>query len=214
MQPDEATTMVSVINEDGTRSKPISIDNQDELNSCLESYLASAGAYVVDNDAPKGDEKFWIPDSVGFKAIVRAVINRCFSDLVDVNILWMFRLEHTISQGKIVCAKTTKQSEQQRAIHGHAVVITIAWDIWQKITPIQREALLYHELRHVGFDDENGKVELYPHDVEMFTDELKRYGAWNSDLKALVEGMRGQMSLFDGHQHDQTSEKKADCDQN
>lgn len=43
------------------------------------------------------------------------------------------------------------------------------------------EAALFHELKHVGVDDA-GLSSLLKHDVEMFDDEVRRYGAWRSDL--------------------------------
>jgi hypothetical protein len=66
------------------------------------------------------------------------------------------------------------------------------WEQWWKAaTDHQKEALLYHELRHVEMvvkmkdEEEVVKWKIKKHCVEVFFDEIRRYGAWNGELTEL-----------------------------
>jgi len=81
----------------------------------------------------------------------------------------------------------------------YLVVLDAQW--WAQASPIDREALVYHELSHVKqavdrygaprFDREGNPVfELVRHDVEAFNAEVRRYGAWKSDISGFLEAAR------------------------
>lgn len=61
------------------------------------------------------------------------------------------------------------------------------------MTSRQLEALLYHELCHVSFEvKDNGEevTKVAQHDVELFYDEIRRYGLWTTDLETAQETFR------------------------
>lgn len=49
-------------------------------------------------------------------------------------------------------------------------------------SPKQRDACLYHQLRHASVD-EFGKPFMRGHDLEMYAEEVERFGLWSLDLK-------------------------------
>jgi hypothetical protein len=55
------------------------------------------------------------------------------------------------------------------------------------LTNRQLEAEVYHELSHLMWDDENENIRLRGHDLEMFREEVDRYGLWTPDLEAARE---------------------------
>jgi hypothetical protein len=80
-------------------------------------------------------------------------------------------------------------------------LIIIDREFWQSATPVQREALIYHELCHVKqqvdkfgelrFDrDGNAVMGICEHDVAAFNAEVARYGAWSDDLVAFREALQ------------------------
>lgn len=69
-------------------------------------------------------------------------------------------------------------------------VLEIARDTWEGMNSKQREALVDHELAHMGLT-EDGKLTTVPHDIEEFHAILKRHGAWKSDLAVFVEIGKG-----------------------
>lgn len=73
---------------------------------------------------------------------------------------------------------------------------------WESVGPREREILVYHELCHaeprrtkdgdLSMDDDTGEIRwgLCGHDVEEFTAVVRRYGAWNADIKSFVEAAK------------------------
>jgi len=57
------------------------------------------------------------------------------------------------------------------------------------------EAILYHEMLHVG-EDEDGEPVLIPHEFTGFAAELRRYGAYTHDLRVAHQAFE-QMPLFE-----------------
>jgi hypothetical protein len=76
-----------------------------------------------------------------------------------------------------------KVSGLNRFISGYDFYVWLAADHAKGLSPDQREALLYHELRHIG-SDEDGNPVLVDHEFEGFRDELDIYGAWHPSYAA------------------------------
>lgn len=73
---------------------------------------------------------------------------------------------------------------------------------WSEAGPLEREALVFHELRHVqqGIDkwgalkfDRDGLpvFKIVGHDIEAFNAEVARYGAWRADIASFINVARG-----------------------
>lgn len=67
-------------------------------------------------------------------------------------------------------------------------VITVYYDMVRMLgfTEHQMDALLDHELRHCGFD-QNGLPIIIQHDVEEFCGTVERYGLWFEDVRRFAE---------------------------
>ena len=77
-------------------------------------------------------------------------------------------------------------SKQHRAlgIDGD-YLLTINHDAWEQFSMKQKRALVDHELHHMAkrkAKDGSTRWLLRQHDVEEFTEIVKRYGAWTSSL--------------------------------
>lgn len=77
----------------------------------------------------------------------------------------------------------------------YVVVVDGEW--WRQASDLEREALIWHELCHVKqaidafgalkFDRDGLPVfEVVRHDVEAFDSEVRRYGAWKSDIGSFL----------------------------
>lgn len=65
-------------------------------------------------------------------------------------------------------------------------VIEVWGKWWNDATSEQREALLYHELSHIGYTDkDDGDVvwRINSHDIEEFNKVAEKYGDWNGELR-------------------------------
>lgn len=59
--------------------------------------------------------------------------------------------------------------------------IEISQHAWERMEPLQRRALVDHELCHCFVEDD--KLTLLPHDIEEFGSIVSRYGLWRNDVK-------------------------------
>lgn len=79
-------------------------------------------------------------------------------------------------------------------------IIEVALDVWGRMDPNTRKALIDHELEHCkGGVNPNSKMfeaDLRGHDFEDFSAILARRGLWTDGLKAAQTAMQGE--IFDG----------------
>jgi hypothetical protein len=135
-----------------------------------------------------------------------------------LRIVHLFRSEASKSGGKLCLGKTRKVGgigallamdggiPEDPVIPSDVAlaVIEYAEDIWQRMTSIQREALVFHELCHIVVEpgeeeDDVWSFRLRTHDLEAFADEVTRYGAWKSDIAYFAEATAEALRLpFDG----------------
>ncbi len=145
--------------------------------------------------------------------------------LVDngyVRIEYVFRGECATSMGRDIWGKARKVTglnafiareetgEMDLAEPEPFFVIEIAWDIWTTLTGRQKVALVDHELSHCQMA-ENKDGDMVPaltgHDLEEFTEIVRRHGLWNKGTEHFAKVAADQLSLLDapgGHFDDET----------
>lgn len=80
-------------------------------------------------------------------------------------------------------------------------VLEFAETIWNILEPVQREALVHHELSHIHIEaieegDGGYTLKTKSHDVEEFAGTVKRYGQWAPDLTFFVKATGDALHLF------------------
>lgn len=84
-----------------------------------------------------------------------------------------------MSNGKIIYADCNKVQSLYKAYTDYDFIIRMYGPNVIMLNEEQIEILMYHELMHVGMDD-NGNMRIVPHDVEDFRCILDEYGLdWN-----------------------------------
>ena len=78
-------------------------------------------------------------------------------------------------------------------------IVWIAADHCRFINYYQITALVFHELKHAGYNPENDEYEIKTHDFEGFNSEIEIFGAWKSDIAAMQKAFAGaeQPKLFE-----------------
>ena len=133
----------------------------------------------------------------------------------DLSFLWLLRNTEHIQGGRRVIGMVHEPQVQGRLrdlftqmlvqTYGFMpnYVVTLDADFWTDATPIQREALVHHELSRVKqatdkFGDprvnkQTGEpvFELVAHDLEEFNATVKRYGPWKGDIAAFLDAAKG-----------------------
>jgi hypothetical protein len=131
----------------------------------------------------------------------------------DVTIRYVFREPAAKSHGRLVYGKARKVGGLSAYLVGleHAdrleddepvdfFVIEIARDLWIGQTEAQRKALVDHELSHLDVElDDNGdrKLVMRGHDLEEFTDVVKRHGLWRPTVAKFAEVAKAAQLTFD-----------------
>ena len=133
------------------------------------------------------------------RAVASGLIAKHYPLLKHVKIAYLFRDEVAVSNGKAIAGRMIKCDDMNKALHAHDVVIEIAGPIWADATSQFREALMDHELMHIGLKvdgqgelerKENGAPRIYNrmHDVEEFNEVLERHMQWNAQLRDFLAG--------------------------
>jgi hypothetical protein len=85
------------------------------------------------------------------------------------------------------------------ALPDYVMFLDAAW--WERASGKQREALVFHELCHTVHEkDKEGELKftdegrpvfgIQGHDIEEFSDVVRRYGAWKPDLHDFIDALR------------------------
>ena len=62
-------------------------------------------------------------------------------------------------------------------------VILITKVAWYRMSKEHKAALVDHELMHCEYDSEGDTLSIRDHDIQEFTEIVKRHGVWNNDLE-------------------------------
>jgi hypothetical protein len=124
--------------------------------------------------------------------MAKKLIPQYHPELATARIDYVFISEASMKNGRPVRGKVRKLSGYVEHRIENDFAIEIALDLWNSADAHSRMALVDHLLeRCTGEEDEEDagapmKWKLRTPDVEEFTSILKRYGAWNDDLKSFV----------------------------
>jgi hypothetical protein len=95
---------------------------------------------------------------------------------------------HTWASAKLV-------PKWMRPLTDHDAAVIVNAKVWAVLPERQREALTLHELLHLE-ENEQGRLEVVPHDVEEFGLVVATYGQWRPSLEAFAEQL--SMGLSSG----------------
>lgn len=105
------------------------------------------------------------------------------------------------ADGRIKLGTCKKVGDIDRDLHGYDFIITLNEPFWDAASDQQQRALMDHELTHaqvqldengVEKEDEKGRTvyRIRGHDVEEFTEVVKRHGIWKNDLQAFAKELK------------------------
>lgn len=225
---DHAAELVSERDQTGSKHFDITFEKGADVVGILQSASARmrAQAYapetLVTDDDPT--ESFPLPTEIYGEYMVSPELRRVGEALLDhytdttfqhihenlggmPSFAWLWRAKGGKSGGNDVLAKITAPSGLARFYAGVDFVIWVGLDNLRALEPQrwQVEALLYHELLHIGaienVDKRTGEIyfeslTLKGHDAELFIEEVTRYGMWRNNLVRVGDAFQ-QRSLFD-----------------
>ncbi len=127
-------------------------------------------------DSPK-----WM-QSTDLESVADDIITRYNMDAKQFRVGYCWKKNGGKRGGKPILGKTTRASGQSGFLAGVDVMIWLAADHLNGLAPDVVEAVLHHELLHIGEDEDTGELIIIEHDFTGFVLELDRYGAYTLDL--------------------------------
>lgn len=144
--------------------------------------------FPVPPDEAFGDEDAYL-DSEPLNVVLNALIETrgAYAHLQAERLLALWKRKGGKSEGGPALAKATKPSGLLAHFADYTWVIWVGADYARDLhlTAWQMEALLAHELRHCGENEDTGKPEYVGHDVETFAADIVEYGLWRQELEQL-----------------------------
>jgi Putative phage metallopeptidase len=117
--------------------------------------------------------------------------------IANFNGCFMYSHKDRYRKGREVLGEIKLFSDRDRLIHRYDYLITVSHSFWMAFQA-KREALIYHELCHLFYDEETAGLKLVAHDMEEFYAVYKRFGDWQGELeKARGADVGYQLSLLE-----------------
>lgn len=144
----------------------------------------------------------WPEDQASFlsapqaEAIAKPLIAALHEHLLNAKIAYLFR-EDMQRRGRVRLGVAGKASSKVAYLTGFDFVLDFNWTYWTKLTPVQRIALVDHELTHCARGPDGEGWAVRAHDVEEFSTIVQRWGLWTPDLLEFSTAVKNaQISLF------------------
>jgi len=156
-----------------------------------EIYPTPADYEFVDDETGRAWDYMRAPDLAGIAADVLQEQTALLQPALDFSIQFLWKRTGGESGGNAVLGRCVKFSGLSAFFANDEFLIWVAADHARDygLTRHQVEALLFHELKHVD-RSERYTPKTRGHEVEMFIDEVRVYGAWKADLRRMVEQLR------------------------
>lgn len=118
------------------------------------------------------------------EAIGRVLVEAIHTELASASIGYLFR-EKIKRRDRGVLAQASKAGGKVRHFSEFDLLIDVNWTSWQHLSPLQRVALIDHELQHFCREvtDHGVKYSLVSHDLEEFNSIVRRWGVWKRDIR-------------------------------
>jgi len=168
----------------------------DTLSSTSEAPLKER--YRVPSEAAFGEGEFMEANDIA--KMVPGLIDKhsaLFGHITNVDIICLWKKSGGQTKGKPTWAKVQSPSGLLRYFAECDFVVWLAADHLREkgVSAKEVEAIIFHELCHLQWDAEDGKIMVVGHDFEGFAEEIKHYGMWRRDLAKAGEAIR-QLSLL------------------
>lgn len=128
--------------------------------------------------------------------LVESVISKWHHHLLEADIGVLFRdVAQKVGEITVMGQAKKVSPDMQAAGCEFDFILIFADDVWQTLTPEQKEALVDHECCHCLHDGE--KAKLRPHDFEEFNEVIERHGLWWPGAQETARVIQGHtMPLF------------------
>jgi hypothetical protein len=122
-----------------------------------------------------------------------------FGDIKSAEIDYFWKRKGGTHGGRDVLGKLQKPTGILEFYSKRNFIMFLGADNCMLLNHFQITALVFHELKHAGWDPEKG-YEVLSHDFEGFEREVEIFGHWKNDIKRMARAFKAvdQPGLFGG----------------
>lgn len=164
--------------------------------------INSTAEFLVPHEENFDKEQTDILPAPELKAIAEQLISYFGKDLGFLGIaeiVYLWKRKGGKSNGKNKLGFCKKPSGELKFFSEADFLIVLGADNCAGLNRYQITALIYHELKHAGYDEEKGKFEIINHDFEGFGREVEIFGDWKRDIEKMRRSFAKseQLNLFE-----------------
>jgi hypothetical protein len=151
--------------------------------------LERAGRRLAFGEVGPEQEGYVLSDEVGNVARHLIRTEPRYSHIADMEVGYALQVgkKPEGKGGLHVLARAVKAPTLWASLGEWEVVVWANKLAWDHLSERQREALVAHELSHIGPRGESGKIAMLEHDIEEFAWVVRQYGQWHSGLEHFAE---------------------------
>lgn len=139
-----------------------------------------------------------VPVTKEVLALVREIVEEHEPQLSELSLAVLFWKESPQKGSKLVLGQAKKVTKEYQALgFDHDFIIFISMPQFYNMNEQQQRALIHHELLHCGYDDEDEKAYIVPHDFEEFDKILKLYGFWWPMAEKTIEAVQVALPMME-----------------
>jgi hypothetical protein len=116
-----------------------------------------------------------------------------FPFLHTATITYLWKKKGGKSGGKDTLGKCQRPSGLLKHFSEVDFVVWLGADNCAHFSRKQIKALVFHELKHAGYDIEKGEYATVSHDFEGFAREVEVFGDWRSDIVRMRRAFQGEL---------------------
>lgn len=168
---------------------------------CLKCTSGSVGFKVPkEHEFEQEESEFIVSPEIA--VIGRTLIKNYDEDFHQINfaeIGYFWKKKGGKTGGKNKSGQCQKPTGLLKHFSEMDFIVWLAADHCQFNNYYQITALVFHELKHAGYNPENGEYEIKTHDFEGFNREVEIFGAWKRDTAAIQKAFADavQPKLFE-----------------
>lgn len=125
----------------------------------------------------------WTEAAQSVLSTAQNLIDNFHPVLSRARICFVFRSEAQKQGNRMIVGGACKVPDKMQPFLEYDFLIWLSEEDYTGMDDLRREALIDHELCHCAGDPING-WKLRPHDIQEFSDVIKRHGVWSSDVMA------------------------------
>ena len=130
--------------------------------------------------------------------MVREIVEEHEPQLAELSLAVLFWKNSPQKGSKLVLGQTKKVTKEYQALgFDHDFIIFLSMPQFYAMNEQQQRALIHHELLHCGYDDEDEKAYIVPHDFEEFDKIIKLYGFWWPMAERTVEAVQAALPMME-----------------